>query len=627
MKVNLNIRVRLLISIILQLLFVVVLLVSFFLTVSNLEKADKKREQLIEEMNRVSEFTFKIKDYQNGLLNFDELESSYNNLTGLESGQIGNRLNEIWASLEKNETITLQNIEFENKILELTKQSINQSNQFINSVSQALADPSRQSSVTILERQVIAGANQNNNLNYQLQVMYKDLKENINTSSEILDYLDKAIENAEKDITQLARTRFAQLPVNARDASMQIREDVKRYIENHSEMLNLNNKITTLSNQIYEYLANEEINAAKNVTKTIQVGLRRLIIVLIVLSLIMMFMNFGLSVSIRAFISAITENMDHLKRGDLRMKKNHIYELRQDEFGKVYRAVFDMVETLKTMVNDIITASNNFASASMELSSASQQLSQGASEQASSLEEISSSMEEMAGNIQQNSQNSMQTEKIAQMSSDGISDVAAAAQQSLDSVRNIADKIQVINDIAFQTNILALNAAVEAARAGEHGKGFAVVAAEVRKLAERSKQAADEIVNLASQSKDVTEGAGNLMAKLIPEIQKTSQLVQEIASASAEQNAGADQINNAIQQLNQITQQNAASAEEMATSAEEMSSQAEQLKSLVAYFKLDTDDVQSNRPRKMIQTPKTKAKPTSSVSTIAPPEDETFEGF
>ncbi len=269
----------------------------------------------------------------------------------------------------------------------------------------------------------------------------------------------------------------------------------------------------------------------------------------------------------------------------------------KDEVG----ILADAMETMKAKLTEIITSvmegADNIAASSQQMSSSAQQMSQGATEQASSTEEISSSMEEMVSNIQQNTDNARQTEKIAEGSSLGIENVNKASAKSLESVRIITDKIKVINDIAFQTNILALNAAVEAARAGEHGRGFAVVAAEVRKLAERSKIAADEIVQLSAESKSVTEEAGSLMSAIIPDVIKTSKLVQEIAAASIEQNSGAEQVNGAIQQLNNVTQQNAAAAEEMATSSEELSSQAEVLKNTISYFKIDLKK-QTNQFRK-----------------------------
>ena len=277
-----------------------------------------------------------------------------------------------------------------------------------------------------------------------------------------------------------------------------------------------------------------------------------------------------------------------ISAGDL---KTNIEIDQNDEVGELAKALQGMINKLREVVTYIKSGADNISSASLQLSSSSQSMSQGASEQASSVEQISSSMEEMVSNIQQNTDNAMQTEKIAITSVDGIRESSNSARISIEAMNNIAEKIKIINDIAFQTNILALNAAVEAARAGEHGKGFAVVAAEVRKLAERSKVAADEINELSVKGVKVSDMAGEKLSSIVPEIEKTAKLVQEIAAASSEQNSGADQINSAIQQLNIIVQQNAASSEEMATSSEELSGQADQLKEIIDFFQVDENVV------------------------------------
>lgn len=249
-------------------------------------------------------------------------------------------------------------------------------------------------------------------------------------------------------------------------------------------------------------------------------------------------------------------------------------------------ALSNMVTRLKETIVQIMESVQNVSSGSSQLSSAAVQIAQGANEQASSAEEVSSSIEEMNSTIQQNTDNAIQTKEISTSSSQGIVEVSTAAQKSLEAIQVIAEKIKVVNSIAEKTDILAINAAIEAARAGEHGKGFAVVAAEVRKLAETSQKAAVEINSLSATSLKLTEAGGAAMMKLIPDIQKTSTLVEEIAAASVEQNSGVAQIAKAIEQLSQIIQQNSTSAEEMSSTAEELSSQAEALQEAIMFFNI-----------------------------------------
>ncbi|RMV81077.1 Histidine kinase, HAMP region: chemotaxis sensory transducer [Pseudomonas amygdali pv. sesami] len=264
----------------------------------------------------------------------------------------------------------------------------------------------------------------------------------------------------------------------------------------------------------------------------------------------------------------------------------HIGHGSKDETGMVLNAMRNMVGKLSHIIGEVRNAADNLASASEEVSATAQSMSQATSEQAASVEETSASVEQMSASINQNTENAKVTDGMASKAAKEATDGGESVQQTVVAMKKIAQRISIIDDIAYQTNLLA-NAAIEAARAGEHGKGFAVVAAEVRKLAERSQVAAQEIGELSSSSVEMAEKAGKLLDEMVPSINKTSDLVQEISAASEEQAAGVAQINTAMTQLNQVTQQNASSSEELAATAEEMSSQAEQLQQAMSFFTLD----------------------------------------
>ena len=259
-----------------------------------------------------------------------------------------------------------------------------------------------------------------------------------------------------------------------------------------------------------------------------------------------------------------------------------------------------IVRSLNQGIDVVQNAADNVASGSQQLSSTSEEMSQGATEQAAAAEEASSSMEQMAANIKQNADNATQTEKIALKSADQARTSGQAVNETVTAMKDIAEKITVIEEIASKTDLLALNAAIEAARAGEHGKGFAVVASEVRKLAENSRAAAAEISQLSKSSVDIAEDAGRMLTELVPDIQKTAELVQEISAASNEQNSGADQINQAIQQLDQVIQQNASASEEMSSTSEELASQADQLQETISFFRNDNGNGRRLKARKPV---------------------------
>lgn len=317
----------------------------------------------------------------------------------------------------------------------------------------------------------------------------------------------------------------------------------------------------------------EPINSLRNMMLMVGLG------VVIATILVALFM----ATSIAKPIITLTQKIGQVSDGDLTIT---VESNSKDEIGNALSSLSSMVAKLKEVIGGVMSSADQITTASTEMNQSSQQLSEGATEQASSAEEVSSSMEEMAASIQQNTENARETEKISRKAAKDIEESSKAVGETVASMKTIADKISIIGEIARQTNLLALNAAVEAARAGDHGRGFAVVAAEVRKLAERSQQAAAEIDSVSKSSVEIAQKSGTMLNEIVPDIRKTADLIQEITSASVEMNSGSDQVNTALQQLNQVVQKNAANAEEVAATSEELNSQSINMKELVSYFNI-----------------------------------------
>ncbi|THB63831.1 MAG: HAMP domain-containing protein [Gammaproteobacteria bacterium] len=590
---NLNVGYKLQIPNILQLAAFIIVLFMFFYT-NDIVNNQQKKSSIISDMQRSSLHLSKsINDYMQNKIDFDDLQKDYSlcvdktamygKITSTEMKEI---INSLGADLITINTLRKENKEFEEKVFDLTNKSIKISNGYIKQMSDRLASEEDRYSVTTLERLVINGAATNTSSNYEVIKLFLQMKENIANKDEILRYLDIVVNNTQKDIKRLKDTPFAVMAVEAQKSNSEVKKLTKKYVEN---TLKANKIIKNLDSHISQFISYiEEVNSndVNSVFKGFKDNLFLLLGVVFVSLLLVGVLTLVIARSITVPLRQAVDASHTIANGDLSIIIDSKSLNRKDELGELSSALSNMVDRLRDIVKRVSGNSELITSASSQINMSAQNVSSGSTQQAASVEETSASLEQMSSSVNQNAENARKTEKISTESASMAERGGSAVEETLNAMQVIANKIGIIEDIAYQTNLLALNAAIEAARAGEHGRGFAVVAVEVRKLAARSEAAANEISSLVKNSLLVAETTKTTFESIIPLIQQTAELVVEINASCEEQATGISQINTAVSQLDSVTQSNSALAEQLAATAEEMNSQAEKMGQLIAYFRL-----------------------------------------
>jgi|GEM_PF-1506772 len=595
---NLTIRKKLHIPNMFYLILLTVAVFFFFSSDSLIRELSEKQRMLTSSSNRIRNIAYRTQAYLGKKITYAELERDFAELEDMSGGGLTVSFSKIWEDVGLIHEINGRNTEIENEIKVLTDYSISQSNKYIEQVTEKLADEELRTGVSKLERLVITGANINTSSNYEIRVLFEQLRRDISLKESMLSFLDTLIQNVGQDRERLRGTRFEKMPREAQAANHKLRELSLEYIENAERHQIIRQAVFEKIEKNIAEIDKTGFRSSQVFFDTIRMYFRSIVISLSITAVFAVLISFFLFRSISNSLTNAVSITKHIADGDLTLDM----EVKNtDEIGNLLNSIRNMAEKLKHIIAEannamdkVVFGSQKTSSGSEELSSTAGILAQGTNEQAAASEQVSSSMEQMVAGISQNAENAFETEKIALGCAENVREGAKAVNDTADAMKQISEKITIIDDIARETNMLALNAAIEAARAGIDGKGFAVVASEVRKLAVESQKAAAKIRHLSVSGVLIAEKASEILSQIVPDIQKTAELVQEISASCNEQNSSAEHINKAIQQLDIIIQQNAQTSEQLSATAEALSStardtaviQLRKLREVIAFFKI-----------------------------------------
>ncbi|TRX61090.1 methyl-accepting chemotaxis protein [Carboxylicivirga sp. M1479] len=584
---NLRITQKLFLGVAGQLVFIGLLITFALVFNSKLGSILDDTKDGMDNLNELGELHTEIMKYVSEEKSLSEVKQHLNLAkSSIDDNELLVLINGIVSKLDRVEKNRISNVEIERDYYTATNSAKKQSDGYIEMVTNRLIGESTRSQVSTLERNVLVGAKNASDLNFQLQLLFESLKDDIRVKNELLKVLDQFKANVASDYEALKNTKFVDMVLQAGESNKVLMDLANRYIANVEDINDINSELEGELDNFEIRVSDESVNTMANAFGDLRSSITGLFIILLIISLVLIVVNFTTSRLMGFVFKQLNIDLQRIADGDLTLTIPDGFDTRKDEIGDFARSVGSILTNLTNIVGTFKNGANNFRTASSQLSANAGEISSGVNEQAASTEEVSSSMEEMAANIQQNTDNANQTYQISKDTTLAMEGVTAASDESAKSVRNINSRIKVVVEIAEKTDLLAINAAVEAARAGDQGKGFAVVAAEVRKLAERSQLAAQEIVDLTQKGQKATEESNEQLKELLPKIRKTTQLVEEISTASQEQQVGVGQVNNAMQQLSMVTQKHTSAAEEMASSSEEMARQAVELNELTTFFKM-----------------------------------------